>query len=466
MRGKIKTARKEASKLHGAEATFVSLVDAGANETPFTIVKSADGAKAMSIKKRSKTKKSHKALGTKKKAATPETTTETLIAKMVFSSEHFADEAAVEAYIDEAEWEAETVSIVKNDDGNFEARPNGLEDDDFTKIAKVNLDGEDGVEGVEAYVGERQVEVEGDADDEDDDDTEVTTETKSDEDKDEDDDEDEDEDDDAETEEKAKGKKKPTYSKGKATPAKKAAPKQKLSKRQQFLAKRADARSKEVKFDQWDAHFSKGNTLAKTLKDGMSWDGTPPGFYDVQAAFNSAVANIVTDDGMEGGKQEALNKAAADYSEIIGGLDTFFDAYVESDEETIAKAFDDEDEREALSKWAEDFADFANSADDEAPAVEKKTVKKAALQSTASEGADTTNVVALVQKALEPVVKQVEGIGETVEALSTRAPTKKAADATDGDPAAPRALKKAKGNGDDTDNRTAMQKMQERAIFG
>lgn len=52
MKGKIKSARRKASKLHGAEATFVSLVDAGANETPFTIVKSADGAKAMPITKR------------------------------------------------------------------------------------------------------------------------------------------------------------------------------------------------------------------------------------------------------------------------------------------------------------------------------------------------------------------------------------------------------------------------------
>ena len=278
MKGKIKSARRKASKLHGAEATFVSLVDAGANETPFTIVKSADGAKAMPITKRkTPAKKSHKPVSTKKKTATPETTTETLIAKMVFSSDHFEDEAAVETYLDAAEWDAESIKIEKNDDGDFVARANDLEDDDFEKIAEVNLDGEEGVEGVQAFVGQRQVEVKTDdaADDEDDDaaEEEIEDVSKS-------DDDDEDDEDDAEGEEEEvtteeKGKKKP-YEKAKKTPAKKAAPKKKLSKRAQFIAKRKDERAKEVKFDVWDARFSSGNTLAKTLKDGMDWDGTPP----------------------------------------------------------------------------------------------------------------------------------------------------------------------------------------------
>lgn len=460
MKGITKIARRKASKLHGAQATFVSLVDAGANETPFTIIKSQDGAKAMPIKKRSNTKKSHKTVGTNKKAATPATRNETLIAKMVFSSEHFEDEAAVEEFLDGAEWDAETISIAKNDDGDWEARPNGLEDDDFTKVAKVEL-GDDGTEGVEAYVGNRTVEVK-DADtseDDDEDDDEAEDDTS------EDDDDAEVEEVQAEVNEEEKAKKKPKYVKDQSTSQKsdgEEKPQVTLSKRAAFLKKRADERTKEVKFDAWDARFSKGNTLMKTLMDGMEYDKTPPGFHEVSMAFSAAVGNIVSDDGLGAAKQEALNKAAMDYAEIIGGLDTFFDAYVSSDEETLAKSFE-EPELELLAKWAGDFADAMSG---EAVTETKVVAKKAApVQSIAS---DETNVVDLVTKALKPVMKRIEDVSETVTAMSTRAPTKKAADATDGEPAKPRAIEKKKSDDKETVQKTDewMREKSLKGVFG
>lgn len=463
MRGKIKSARRKASKLHGANATYVSLVDAGANETPFTIIKSADGASAMPIAKRGKTptKKSHKTIAPKRKSTAEETTTETLIAKMVFSAETFKTKKSVQEYIDGAEWDAESVKIEKNEDGDWVARANDLTDDDFTKIAKVNLEGEDGVEGIEAFVGQREVAKSEEASDDDEDEDEADEAvTKS---------EDEDEDDpdtDAEDEDDADELTAGEAAADKLTDAifkeKKAAPKTKLSKRQEFLAKREAERQKAKKFDAWDARFSKGNTLAKTLKDGMEWDGTPPGYNEVSVAFSAAVSNILADDGLGDGKQDSLNQVAMQYAEIIGGLDTFFDLYVDSDEETIAKSFEDEAQREYLAKWAEDYAD-AVQADANDPATEKKAEKKSAVQSIAATGMDTENVVKLVKEALAPVMQQVGDIGETVEALSTRAPTKKAADASDGDPASPRTVRKQKAT---DDANTWRQETATKAMFG
>lgn len=475
MRGKIKSARRKASKLHGANATFLSLVDAGANETPFTIIKSANGASAMPIAKRGKTttKKSHKTVSSSKKKAAPETTVQTIIAKMVFDSEIFKTKKSVQAYIDGAEWEAETVNITKNDDGDWEARANDLTDDDFTKIAKVNLDDEDGVEGIDAYVGQHEVVVNAADDESDDDDTiegdgdEEEEIQKSDDASAEEDDAEEDEDEDeAQTAaEDNADKLGEAIFKGKKEPAKKAAPKSKLSKRQEFLAKRNAERAKEQKFDVWDARFSKGNTLAKALKDGMEYDGTPPGYNEVSVAFSAAVGNILSDDGLGETKQASLNTVAMQYAEIIGGLDTFFDAYVEADEETVSKSYEDADVREYLEKWAGEYAD-AIAADANETVVEKSTEKKS-VQSIAATGMDADNVINLVKEALAPVMKQVGDIGETVEALSTRAPTKKAADASDGEPAAPRAVKKQNASeASKQATKDFMQKASERAMFG
>lgn len=414
----------------------------------------------MAIKKRSNTKKSHKPLGTKKKVATPDTITETLIAKMVFSADNFEDEAAVEAFLDDAEWEADTINITKNADGDWEARPNDLEDDDFTKIEKVDLSDDDAADGVEAFVGKREVEVKDDGEDEelgdgeadDDDDTEISTKS---------DDEDEDEDDEAiedEAETETKTAKKPVYKReGKApAKAKKAAPKTKLSKRAEFFAKRNAAKTKTQKFDVWDARFSDGNTLAKTLADGMDYDKTPPGYQEVSIAFSAAVGNILSDDGLGEGKQDALNQVSAQYAEIIGGLDTFFDAYVDSDEETLAKAFTADGELEAVQKWADEYADSI------AAETEQKSVKKS-LQSTASDN-NVVDFAATLKKALEPVFQQIGDVTETVEAMATRSPTKKAADTSDGEPAAPRKVAKKDDSKEAT--KTFMQKAAEKSMFG
>lgn len=419
MRGKVKSARRKASKLHGASAQFVSLVDAGANETPFTLTKRKDGASAMTIKKRGKGKaaerKSHKTVKTpaRKDDKPDEIQAENLIAKMVLSGEHYEDEAAVETYLEEAEWDAEATSIVKNDDGDWEVRPEGTSDDDFLKIMEVDTE----TEGVQAFVGQRELKIDDevdteDTDDEEDDEAETVNTV----------DEDEDEEDDEEVTDVQKSIEQ--------------SPK-KLSKRAAFLKKRADDRKTERKFNSWDAFYSGAGALSKALKAGMKWDAVPPGFYEVQAAFNGVVATIVGGD--DEGKQEAINKAAAEYAEIIGGLDTFFDQYVEADEETVAKSYEGE-ERVALVKWAENFADFA-SGETTQSTTEAQSVKKAAETSDGADGvADTVRDI--IAKAVEPLTDRIDEVSGTVEALASRHPTKKAADVDDSGSTQPRKLSK------------------------
>lgn len=468
MRGKIKTARRKASKLHGATASWVSLVDAGANQTPFTITKAAKGANPMAIKKRTSTtgrlKKSHQKLKTNKDDAAKDVTVENRIAKMVFSTEHFEDEAAVEAYLEEAEWEAEETSITKSEDGStWEVRADGLVDDDFLKMQKVETDDE----GVDAYVGQIEVTKTDDADveDEDGDDKDGDEESvaKS------DDDTDAEEDDEIETvdaegdaaaseEEKGKGKKKPYMKSGDK-------PKTKLSKRAEFIKKRKEAeRNTEKKFDAWDARYSKGNTLAKTLQDGMAWDGVPPGFYEVQAAFNSAVSNIVSGEEVaDANKQEALNKAALDYAEIIGGLDTFFDDYIEAESETVQAAFEnDEEQLEAVKKWADEFGDYVAGISEAPQKIEKSDAAPAAIDY--NEFGD--RVATSIADALQPVMKEVGEIAETVQAMATRTPTKKAADPDDTAPAGARVVSTKGGKTPANDDKTRSADTMTKAVFG
>ncbi len=420
MRAKVKSVRRKASHLHGSTAGYLSLVDRGANETPFKMIKSAEGAGAMGIKKRKTTEaKSHKKIATGKKSETSPTTTKTVMAKMVFDQEIFEDEAAVRDWIEKAEWDAEGVSITDDGDGSFVARPEGTTDESFTRLAKVDAESE----GVEAFVGTMLVKADDDEDDDEDDDDDADA-------------DDGDDEDDEEVEEKGYGKKKPMAAKEKAKDdkakdaekesAKKADDKPatpaKLSKRAEFIAK---AKSSVKKFSGWDAFYAKKSTLSAALEAGMQWDSTPPGFYDVQAAFNGVVTAILGEESMpEGSKEESLKKAAADYADILIGLDQFFDAYIEAGEETVTKAIGDKAEK--LSKWAEGYAQFVGG-ETEAPV---KAVKESVKKSDDA-AIDHKRIEDLIAKAVEPLTGKIAEVAGVVVKMSERRPTKKAADTTD-----------------------------------
>jgi hypothetical protein len=431
MKPKVKTARRSAAKLHGATATYVSIVDRGANETPFTLVKNHKGTPAMSIKKRANppkttSKKSHKTVGTSKKDAAVNTATITDMAKLVFSGDNFADEAAVLVKLVEMEWTDDKVTVTKNDDGDFVARIEGSSDDDYLRIEEVSAD----EEGVTAFVGTKNVaavEAEGEEADDDkkameDGDALNNVENlfKEGEDDGEDGDEGDDEEDDAEADDAEDGDGVEPEVETKAVKPKPAA----LSKRAQFVKNASAGRTKSQKFDMWDAEWSKGNTLAQTLKAGIEWDGLPPGYTETSIAFSSAMSNIMSDEGLAAGKQAALTKCATDFAQIVGALDGYFDTFISADPSTLEKSFD-EGQRKQLNKWAEDFALAISGEEVEAPAV----VAKAAPASTDEA---VQSIADLIAKAVEPLQQQVKAVNETVEGLASRRPTKKAADPDDG----------------------------------
>lgn len=384
MKAKVKAVRRKASRLHGATASYVSIVDRGANETPFQLIKTAEGIGAMGIKKRKLESKSHKKLDSKQKEAETKTVTKTVMAKMVFDQDVFENEQEVRDWIEKAEWEAESIAIEDDGEGNFVARADETSDESFTKMAEVDTE----TEGVKAFVGEMIVKSDEEEEPEEEDDE---------------DDDEEDNEDDAEVTQKTEDKP--------------------ISKKAAFLQKAAE---KVKKFDAWDAYYSKENTLAKSLSAGMKYDSTPPGFYDVQAAFNGTVASIFKDEGMDNStKQEALNKAASDYAEILGGLDNFFDAYIEASETNLSKAFD-EDKKEYLKKWADEYAEFVtNDSVQSTASTEKK-------ETAAKPEEKQVDVSALLEKALEPITKRLNEVSITVQKVANRRQTSKAVDLTEG----------------------------------
>jgi hypothetical protein len=448
MKPKVKSARRSAAKLHGATATYVSLVDRGANETPFTLVKNHKGTPAMSIKKRTTpvtSKKSHKTVGSGKKAATANSTKITDMAKMVFSGDNFADEQAVLTKLVEMEWTDDKIAVTKNDDGDWVARLEGSSDDDYDRIEEVPADDE----GVTAFVGtktitegdEEELEAKGESEEEA---GSIESLFKEGEDDDEESDEgDDDEEDDEADADEEDGDGVATETKETKAKAVKPAPKS-LSKRAAFIAAKAADREKVSKFDQWDAMYSPGNTLAQTLKAGIEWDGLPPGYHETQIAFSGAMSNIMGDEGLGAGKQAALNKCASDFAEIVGSLDTYFDNFIAADPATLEKSLDD-GQRTYLNKWAEDYAVSITSE----PAALPKAVAKSAPTEENNEPAPMQSIADLIAKAVEPLQKQVEAVSGALEQEQSRRPSKKASDPDDGSDGRERSTKAAEPAEDD-----------------
>jgi hypothetical protein len=398
------------------------------------MIKSAEGMGAMSvgIKKRTNlapvnVSKSHKQLNTGRKAEAPATIKKTVMAKIVFAKTEFPDQASVEDWIAKAEWEADKIDITEEGD-TFVARPAGTDDESFTKMAPVAAD----EEGVEAFVGEMEVAAEG---------ADASTEAKgltsndNPDDKLEESDDDEG-DDDATTEEKATGADGDGMDDeggDDAATDKKKKPVKKLTKRAAFLAKvQASVATKVQKFSGWDAFYAKKSSLSDALEAGMAYDATPPGFYDVQAAFNGVMMAILEDDGATpAAKQESLNKAAMDYADLVGSMDAFFASFIEADETVIAKSFEGTDKAEKLAKWAEDYAlAITTKKAVEQPTTEKKA--EATVETKAAAPAvDTKTIAAMVQEAVAPVLEQFSELSGTVSKLADRRQQKKSADITE-----------------------------------
>lgn len=449
MRPKVKTSKRKAGKLYDTETQYVSIVDRGANDTPFTLLKSTNskrnGETTMAIKKRTKVvakKRSNTVVG----APTPDTkkATQTEMVKMVFSAKVFSSEDEVLAYVKAAEWDNENLAVTLEDNGDYVVREDGMEDDAFLRIDKVAT--EDA--GVDAYVGEREVELAAEPNDTTGEDADEALKLSA-----------EDTDEDAETEDEDEdeaatdaGDKKPAVKKSVKLVVKKAIKKAvketPKSPRSSFLSSRKEAPKTSLKkFSQWDAQWSDSNTLAGSISGGMEYDATPPGYYDVSGAFDGAVRNILASDNAQG-RQVMLTKVAAEFADIIGSLDSYFQTVITAPT-AAAKSVEGYDQ---IRKWADGFADFINDETvNEAPTTTEGTVEEVA----------PTSIQDIIKKALEPIQSTIKDVTDTVETLSARQQSKKsfAPEHTD-EPKTD--LEKS---GDVDDDVTWLQKRQQNSLF-
>jgi hypothetical protein len=115
-----------------------------------------------------------------------------------------------------------------------------------------------------------------------------------------------------------------------------------------------------VKYDFWGAMMSNEGNLFGVLKDGQDYDGVPPGMMEVLDAVYFTASNILTSD--DANKEASLKQLGSDFAEITFGLYELFQKIeggaAEEDTTKAIKALKvPEAKQEALIKWAASFKD-------------------------------------------------------------------------------------------------------------
>jgi hypothetical protein len=346
MRQKVKRIEKLVKLLKEGEPRWVSLVDHGANQTPFLEVKMADGSvrrvhRITHMPRKTAGEPDMKTSNQKRAKASS-------VRKLVFSQEHFASEADVRKWLKKNNW-AEGYEVKEAEEAGedvFVAEDKGATDTDFVKgsIRAVKVEGSKGVTG---FVGELKAVENAD----DDDDAEDTTKA---------------------SKPKTKGKKGDSGS--------------------ACLTAKAAGLDKETtaKFDSWYAYMSDGKTLEDVLEDGMK-DGTPPGFYDVMFATQKAIGNVLKDE--EADVASDVKSIADEMADIVVGLHALFVKIVDenSAKKLAKKHADGAKHLEALSAWATEWKRESTlaSADDTSGALKGAimTTKNGAPQTDAEKKA-------------------------------------------------------------------------------
>lgn len=416
MRPKVKRVIKDAQVLSGASARFISIVDAGANETPFVEIKSKHrGENDMTIKKRTNVpqpaKKSHKPVTTSQKNDKTEQF-DKVIAKFEYSTKQFKTEKSVRDHLASSDWEGD-VTIEKKG-ALWIVTPDDLdEDEELTNVQKVAS----GDTGVSAFIGLKKKEEETSEDEESEDEEEAADEDEEAEES-ETDDEDEGEEEEAEEEQASTDTAKKSTPKAvkpaAKTPAKKVAPivKTAAELRKEFLAKRSTERQVEKKFSYWGAYDSLTDDFKEVVEKGMS-DGVPPGVEELNYCLTVAIKNALNSEMTPAEKTAVMTKAAESFATTVGALDELFTTLVGA--ESVAKIVTKSDIPVA-EVFMENHADFLAT---EAKAVATKSAKK---------------VVSKKSVAIEDTVIDYSNIEDKLDSLATivskmaeRAPVSKSA---------------------------------------
>jgi len=361
MRPGTKVVSRRVRVLRDPDPKFVSIVTHGANQTPFSSVKAAThqitGEKQMAIKKRDN--KAAKSAETEQPKAG-----DTGVRKIVFAQKQFADEAAVQAYLDENEWQGYGITAVK---GGFLVEAEGASDDNFTDLKEVEM-----LEGVTATVGKH---VSPEATAEETEETE-TTETG----------------DDAEETE---------------------------------TTEKSASTERVIKLDYWDMYESGGETPSQILKDGMS-DGVPPGAQEILTATTYAIGNVLGSQEDSATKRTKLASIGAELGALLADTYDLFAAATAQKKVTpnvkkfitgmtsdidnlVQRAKDIEAEKSETGDDAEETETTDETL--QAPAQKTTDTKAPAL--------DTEAIAALiggaVTKALAPMRKTLDGLTTKVD---------------------------------------------------
>lgn len=429
---------RQVTALVDADPTYVSLVSAGANGSPFNVVKQENPNMGVKVKKRQAAtapakkspvlKNANNRVAKGKEALTEAKPATSAIVKFLYSKEEFATEAEVREHLAKSDFEGE-VTITEEDD-QFIATADDVDQARIAKSAEVEAD--TGVVAVIATMKAEGVESEEDEDDSEDEEGEDEDGDDSEDDSEEDDeadDEEEDEDEEEAEEEPApvtKSKKTAPKKPAAKTTEKPAAPAK--SKKAAFLeaaAAEADDEEEEAveaklqKFDFWNVYDTASSDFMTLLKAGCE-DGLAPGFDDVMWTFGQSIRKTLAGDDEAG---EPLRKNADDFVTVVIGMHDLFANIVNADMPTVAKA--DKAKADSLTKWAKSFGKELVAKAERAKAGATTIVKNEA-------GMDTEALKKMVAEAVAPLAEQVGSVAKTVDKISQRRQTSKGIDPADG----------------------------------
>lgn len=431
MKPKRKQFVRNVTALVDADPTFVSIVSAGANGSPFNVVKQENPT--MKIKKRTAATKAAAPVSGKdavrknannrvakgKEALSEVSPTNRAITKFFYSKEDFETEAEVREHLAKSDFEG--AFEVAEDDDQFVVTATDIDAKRVSKSAVI----ETGDEGVKAEVSILKDEASEEADESDEDDAEESDETDDDTGEEGDDEDDAtDEDDDAEADDDD-GEEDATAQK-----AAESAPAPAKSKKAAFLADLAEeveAESVEPveetlkKFDFWGVYDSASSDFITLLKAGCE-DGLAPGFDDVMWTFGHSIRNALQADE---GAEDNLKKNADDFITVVVGMHNLFSNIVNADMAVIEKA--DKPRAETLTKWAKSFGKALVEKAEKPAAVKKE----AQVQVQNSTGIDPKELASAIAEAVAPMAEQLATVVKTVDKLGNRRQISKGIDPAD-----------------------------------
>lgn len=419
-----------------ADPTYVSIVSAGANGSPFNVVKQENSTMGVKIKPRKTTddvvvaknpvmKNANNRVGRAKEALTEPTTSDRVITKFLYAKDDFETEEAVRDHLNKSDFEGD-VTVTEEDD-RFVVSAVGIDPARIVKQAEIEADA--GVIAVVAILSDESADDSGNDSNDDavDDALGVDTATEEDEAK-------------AESlfsadavadENTADGNdsakvtnevvKKDTDDTATQVKSKKALFLDSITA--EVIAESVETEEQKLqKFDFWAAYEDNSSDFMTLLKAG-SGDGAAPGFEDVMWLFSQSVRNALASDTAP---DTSIKKSSDDFLTVVTGMHNLFSSIVNADIAVVAKA--DKNKADDLTKWAKSFG---RSLIEDHPHTDRGAELTAKAAEPVPPTFDTGVFTKALAEALAPLQADVEAVVKTVDKLSSRRQISKGIDPAD-----------------------------------